>query len=346
MKLSALEPDKTLATILDKQIIVEDKPIRAYANAERSNDNLGTDFIEVLYNGNPQSLTQPIGYYEGDIALVIYSLANTDNTAKKNRMRRILEQVEKLVDGVAADYIFFKLSANPITPAKIDSQTGYGVMALNLEWHTTTELAEEPYEIKLTITTDGEFIYPKTSWPLGKTEGFCPLTCGRHRRKYVNPQKSPNRRHYCNDTGRLWAAQYLSLRPLGKNSYEGYETVIFPYRLNEKGALRSILNYGTDNADLFDLNWVRFKSTYYNSYINVKKTQQSNNGIKANKGEKNYILYGVAVYRLIMDGNSVKKAVRISNVVYVKRYIECLETITNEDDFKGRGITYDSWFEV
>lgn len=137
MTLSELTPDKTLATLLDKQVMVEEKPIRAYANAERSNDNIGEDFLEVRYNGNIQSKTQPIGYYEGNLALAIYSLANSDNTAKKTRMYRILEQVEKRVNGIVADGIFFKLSANPITPVTIDSQTGYGYMVLNLQWHTT-----------------------------------------------------------------------------------------------------------------------------------------------------------------------------------------------------------------
>lgn len=137
MKLSELTPDKTLATLLDKQILVEDKPIRAYADAERPNDNLGTEFLEIYYNGNIQSLTRPIGHYKGNLALAIYSLANSDSTANKICMRRILEQVETLVDGVSADGIFFELSATPITPVTVNPQSGYGMMVLNIEWHTT-----------------------------------------------------------------------------------------------------------------------------------------------------------------------------------------------------------------
>lgn len=137
MKLSELAPDKTLATMLDKQVLVEEKPIRAYAAAERPNDNLGEDFLEVLYNGNVQSLTRPIGNFNGNLALAIYSLANSDNTAKKNRMRRILEQVETLVDGITSDGIYFALTANPITPVTINQDTGYGMMVLNIQWHTT-----------------------------------------------------------------------------------------------------------------------------------------------------------------------------------------------------------------
>lgn len=137
MKLSALAPDITLATLLDKRVMVEDKPIRAYAAAERPNDNLGDDFLEAYYNGNIESITRPIGHYKGNIALAIYSLANSDSTAKKNRMRRILEQIETLVDGLSADGIFFELSANPITPITINEQTGYGYMVLNIQWHTT-----------------------------------------------------------------------------------------------------------------------------------------------------------------------------------------------------------------
>lgn len=136
MKLSELAPDETLAALLDKQILVEDKPIRAYANAEMPNDNLGDDFIEVIYNGNIRSVTRPIGHYEGNLALAIYSLANSDNTAKKSRMRRILQQVEALVNGIVSDGIFFALSANPITPVTVNTQTGFGMMALNIEWHT------------------------------------------------------------------------------------------------------------------------------------------------------------------------------------------------------------------
>lgn len=137
MTLSELTPDKTLATLLDKQVLVEGKPIRAYAAAQRPNDYLNDDFLEVLYNGNIRSITRPIGHYEGNLALAINSLSNSDNTAKKDRMYRILEQVEKLVNGIVADGIYFELSANPITPITINTQTGYGYMALNIQWHTT-----------------------------------------------------------------------------------------------------------------------------------------------------------------------------------------------------------------
>lgn len=137
MKLSELAPDKTLSMLLDKQIMVEDKPIRAYANAERPNDNLGTEFLEVYYNGNIQSLTHPSGHYKGNLALGIYSLANSDNTANKICLHRILEQVETLVTNTSSDGIFFSLSAIPITPVTVNTQNGYGYMVLNIEWHTT-----------------------------------------------------------------------------------------------------------------------------------------------------------------------------------------------------------------
>lgn len=145
MTLAELTPDTALKTLLDGNVSVqtsetESYALKVYGQDERPNMNLDDEFIEIYSNGVIQSLTKPHGVYRGNLALVVYVRANSDGTAKKNRTRQVLEQVEQLVSDKSQGGFFFEFDAsNVITPTTTSQTTGYATTVLNISWHTTEE---------------------------------------------------------------------------------------------------------------------------------------------------------------------------------------------------------------
>lgn len=141
--LASLTPDTALKALLNGNVSVQTSAtasyiLKVYGQGERPNTDLDDEFIEIYNNGVVQSLTRPYGLFTGNLALVIYIRANSDNTAKKNRTRQVLEQVEALVSCKTQDGYFFEFTLdNVITPTTTDISTGYATTVLNIEWHTT-----------------------------------------------------------------------------------------------------------------------------------------------------------------------------------------------------------------
>lgn len=141
--LSELHPDVALKSLLEGNVSIaisddESRIADIYRQGERPNVDLSDEFIEILPNGVIQSMVKPMGLYRGNLAVMIYCKAQSDGTAKFNRINSILGQVERLVHCKSNGKYFFEINlANLITPFTYNSSTGYTSMILNVSWNTT-----------------------------------------------------------------------------------------------------------------------------------------------------------------------------------------------------------------
>lgn len=142
MRPSEIRPDIALKELLEGNITlqrskVEFADIRVYAQGERPNDGLDTEFVEILLNGIVRSVTKPIGVLRGGLALAIYVKAYDDGSVFQYRVDSIMEQIEEKVSNVTSGDYFFKINPdNIITPTTVNVTTGYSITILNIDWHT------------------------------------------------------------------------------------------------------------------------------------------------------------------------------------------------------------------
>lgn len=138
-----LQPDQALKDLLDGKVEIalsssDSRIAKVYKQGERPNTDLGDEFIDILYNGSIRSMTKPFGLYRGNLAITIYCKAQTDGTAKSNRINSMLSQVESLSKNKLRGKFFFEVNEdNIITPITTNATTGYSTIVLNIAWHTT-----------------------------------------------------------------------------------------------------------------------------------------------------------------------------------------------------------------
>lgn len=143
IKLKDLQPDQALKDLLDDKITIElsasEKRIaKVYKQGERPNTNLGDEFVEILHNGVIRAMTKPFGFYRGNLAISLYCKAQSDGTAKFNRINSMLSQLETLVkDKSSGKFVFSINEDNIIIPISVNATTGYATIVLNIAWHTT-----------------------------------------------------------------------------------------------------------------------------------------------------------------------------------------------------------------
>jgi hypothetical protein len=143
MYIKDLQPDQALKDLLEGKVKIalstnESRIAKVYKQGERPNVDLGDEFLDILYNGTIMSMTKPLGAYRGNLAITLYCKANTDGTAKFNRINSILSQVEALCKGKISGKFFFDINEdNIITPITINATTGYATIVVNVVWHTT-----------------------------------------------------------------------------------------------------------------------------------------------------------------------------------------------------------------
>ena len=83
-------------------------------------------------------MTKPMGVYRGNLAVTLYCKAQSNGTAKENRMNSMLSQVESLVNHKSNGKFFFEINpSNVITPMTYNLATGYTTLTINIEWNTT-----------------------------------------------------------------------------------------------------------------------------------------------------------------------------------------------------------------
>lgn len=141
--IATLAPDKALVSLIEGKISVnlsstESRIVPVYRQGGRPNTVEDEEFIDVLHNGVIKAITRPLGAYKGNLAVAIYCKAFDDGTAKFNRIESIMVQLEALVSFRYGSEIYFEVDNNNlITPLTYDAESGYSIVILNIEWHTT-----------------------------------------------------------------------------------------------------------------------------------------------------------------------------------------------------------------
>lgn len=142
MRPSEIRPDLALKTLLDGQIVLrksatESVVIDMYAQGERPNTGLASEFVEILFNGAVRSLTKPIGVLRGNVVVSVYVKSYEDGSVFQYRVDSIMKQIEEKVSNAMAGNYFFEINPdNIITPTTTNIASGYSTTILNIEWHT------------------------------------------------------------------------------------------------------------------------------------------------------------------------------------------------------------------
>lgn len=142
MRPSEIRPDLALKNLLDGNIILQKSEtdfanIKVYAQGERPNDGLDSEFIEILLNGSVRSVTKPMGLLRGSIALAVYVKTYDDSSVFQYRVDALLKLIEEKVSPSTSENYFFEINPdNIITPTTVNVTTGYSTTILNINWHT------------------------------------------------------------------------------------------------------------------------------------------------------------------------------------------------------------------
>lgn len=142
MNLSKLNPDVELRDILSGNIKVQTASgtmvaIPVYGDEEQPTAGLADDFIVVRSNGSPLSVTDKMGVWRGNLMVHLFCKMNPDGSAKKNRISKILEQLETYLKRASGENFFYSINIlRPITPTTVNQSSGYSSTVLNAEWHT------------------------------------------------------------------------------------------------------------------------------------------------------------------------------------------------------------------
>ena len=142
MRPSEIRPDLALKRLLEGKIILQKSEtefadVKVYAQGERPNDGLDSEFVEIQLNGSKRSVTKPMGLLRGGIALAVYVKAYDDGSVFQYRVDALLKLIEEKVSLSGFGNYFFEINPNNIiTPTTVNVTTGYSTTILNIEWHT------------------------------------------------------------------------------------------------------------------------------------------------------------------------------------------------------------------
>lgn len=142
MRPSEIRPDIALKKLLEGNLILQRSEtdfvdVKVYAQGERPNDRLDSEFVEILLNGSIRSVTKPIGLLKSSIALAVYVKTYDDGSVFQYRVNALLKLIEEKVSNVVSGDYFFEINLdNIITPTTVNVTTGYSTTILNIEWHT------------------------------------------------------------------------------------------------------------------------------------------------------------------------------------------------------------------
>ena len=98
MRPSEIRPDLALKRLLEGNIILQKSEtefadVKVYAQGERPNDGLDSEFVEILLNGSIRSVTKPMGLLRGGIALAVYVKAYDDGSVFQYRVDALLKLI-------------------------------------------------------------------------------------------------------------------------------------------------------------------------------------------------------------------------------------------------------------
>lgn len=141
---SSIHPDVELRDFLQNNIVVglpggSTKAVPIYGDWERPTNNLPDDFIVIFLNGDIGGVGMDTPYAHGFIMVSLYSKLNNDGSVKKNRIDKIMEQFDTLIEKHITDNYFFEYAPDRfITPTTPNITSGYSVTTLNLRWNTNS----------------------------------------------------------------------------------------------------------------------------------------------------------------------------------------------------------------
>lgn len=145
MKPSNIEPDTALCDFLKGQITVGladggEEEVAVYSDWERPTNQLPADFLVVYMNGDPRGVSMDTPFAKGYIMVSLYCKMNNDGSVKKNRIKKILDQFDELIEKRITGNYFFEYDAQRfITPTSPNQTSGYSITTLNLRWTTTSD---------------------------------------------------------------------------------------------------------------------------------------------------------------------------------------------------------------
>lgn len=142
MRPSEIRPDLELKALLEGNLILQRSEtdfadVKVFAQGERPNDGLDSEFVEVLLNGSVRSVTKPMGLLRGSIALAVYVKTYDDGSVFQYRVDTLLKLIEEKVSPSTSENYFFEINPdNIITPTTVNVTTGYSTTVINIDWHT------------------------------------------------------------------------------------------------------------------------------------------------------------------------------------------------------------------
>ena len=149
MHASHINPDTELKALLDGQITVgmsggKTEKVTVYSDWERPTNGLPADFIVIYVNGNIEGVGAKVDYASGYLLVSLYSKLNDDGSVKANRVKKILEQFDTVVEGASTEHYFYHYDMDRfITPTSPNQTSGYSVTSLNLRWHTNNNFNKQ-----------------------------------------------------------------------------------------------------------------------------------------------------------------------------------------------------------
>ena len=120
---SSIQPDVELREYLQGKVVVgqEETPVTVYGDWERPTNAVPDDFVVIMQNGAPRGLGLDIDYAGGFLMVSLYSKLNNDGSVKKNRVKKILEEFDTLVEGLSTKNYHFRYDPQqfitPTTPS-------------------------------------------------------------------------------------------------------------------------------------------------------------------------------------------------------------------------------------
>ena len=144
--ISSIQPDVELRDFLQNKIRVGlagggSQMVTVYGDWERPTNEVPSDFLVVMLNGDIGGVGMDTRYAEGYIMVSLYCKMNDDGSVKKQRVGKILAQFDELIERLLTEHYFFKYAPQRfITPTTPNITSGYSVTTLNLVWHTRNNI--------------------------------------------------------------------------------------------------------------------------------------------------------------------------------------------------------------
>lgn len=138
---SSIRPDQELRDYLEGKVFLgsgqNPSPLTVYRDWERPTNGLPADFLVVYVNGDIEGLGSGVDFARGNLMVALYSKMNDDGSVKTNRIQKILQQFDTLIEGLSTHHYFFEYDMPRfITPTTPNQSSGYSVTILNLRWTT------------------------------------------------------------------------------------------------------------------------------------------------------------------------------------------------------------------